>query len=146
MSDFILCEYLGISKLGAKESRTFNWVNPKTKHRQWVAAILGTCPKYGFKKEFLKFEQAPVKQNPKLRAFRWFMEEGVIYEYHNFMVDYLTDKVVSGFFMAVKGGIIPLEYDQVRTYLNMPVKKGKIVRLPSFQPPPGQYVDDDAPF
>ena len=74
------------------------------------------------------------------------MEEGVIYEYHNFMVDYLTDKVVSGFFMVVKGGIIPLEYDQVRTYLNMPIKKGKIVRLPSFQPPPGQYVDDDVPF
>jgi hypothetical protein len=149
MTDILDAEYLGISRINKSYAISYNWLSFAKSRKVWVALITGVCPKYGFKREFVPREESGVKGQPDLTAYRWKLATGGLFQYKNFMVDYLSDKVVDGYFITLNNGIIPLEEEQVRTYLKMPVKNGELVKLPSFDPANydlSEYKDDDIPF
>lgn len=148
--DKIDVEYLGVSKISKDNVISFNF-KTKDKVKQRVTKITGVCSKYGFKREFLEpiYKNVNASQSGHamyLRAFRWDLEAGFIYEYKNLMVCYLSKVYESGYFIALVDGIVPIEMEQVRVYLNMRIKKGKIVEMPTFNSHDGDYAEDDVPF
>jgi hypothetical protein len=150
MSDVINAEYLGISKITNTSVISFNWIHADKKVKQWVAIIEGVCSKFGYRRKFLNHEWKPAPEKSglasTLRAFRWVITPGHLYEYRNIMADYCSNHFVDGYFVAQPDGIITLDKEQVRAYLNMPIKDGKFISTPSFKPPTGNFVDDDIPF
>lgn len=140
-------EYLGISKIGKNYAISFNWLDSDKKFKkQWVAKITGICHKFGFKREFMPSTKREVENRPDLRAFKWELPLGHIYQYKNFLVDVREDYFAEGFFILTMNGLIPIEMDQVRVYLNMPVKNRLLVKPITFKKSDGEYVADDVPF
>lgn len=141
-------EYLGISKIGKNYAISFNWLEsnkPKFK-KQWVAKITGICTKYGFKREFMDSVKRPVEKRPDLKAYKWELPFGYIYQYKNFLIDVSIEERAEGFFICTMNGVIPIEQDQVRVYLNMPVKDRLLVKPITFKKSGGEYASDDVPF
>lgn len=143
--EVIDAEYLGISKINRHHAISFNWdASTGDKFKQWVARIIGVGGKYGLQREFVRPRYKPAPR-PGLMAYRWDFRPGNIYQYKNFMTDYINVELVEGFVLVLERGIVPLEYEQVRLYYNMPVKEREKIDMPTFNPQAGG-VDDDLPF
>lgn len=146
MSEVIDAEYLGISKIGKKFAYSYNWVSQDKKLKQWVAVIEGICPKFGFKRKFVKSKSIYCQEKPELRLITFTLQAGNIYQYKNFLVDNLSGKTTDGYFAVTRDGIVCLEQEQIRTFLNMPVKKRKQIENSPKHEEVGEYVKDDIGF
>jgi len=74
------------------------------------------------------------------------LEKGTLYQYNNFYV--ALGQYVSGYFAVIESGekLISLESDEVRKFLNMPVKSWGLgpKNKPKFKLE--EYAPDNAPF
>lgn len=146
MSEVIDAEYLGISKIGRKFAYSYNWVTQDKKLKQWLAVIEGICPKFGFKRKFVKSSSLYCQEKPELRLITWKLQIGNIYQYKNFLVDNLSGFTTDGYFAVTREGIVCLEQEQIRLFLNMPVKQRKDISKIKPTPANNNYVKEDIGF
>lgn len=146
MSEVIEAEYLGISKIGRKFAYSYNWITQDKKLKQWLAVIEGICPKFGFKRKFASSKSMYCQERPELRLITYKLQSGNIYQYKNFLVDNLSGFTTDGYFAVTREGIVCLEQEQIRLFLNMPVKQRKDIKDIKPQTSNKKYVSEDIGF
>lgn len=143
-------EELGISFFTRDFACTYDF-SDKRRNKPWLCKITGICEKFGFKREFVNRNFKTPEKYPELNGIYWYLEEGVIYEYRNFMACHLNNFTVDGFFVVRYDGIYDLEKEEVRVALNMPVAKRKeppkVPELPDVDDYVAKnFAKDDIPF
>jgi len=112
---------MGLTRIEPREALTFNFKSSDKYQKQWIAKIIRICPKYGFKREFLKEEKFSYS-DVRLQGNRYILEPCRIYQYRNFLVDAESEKFIEGFIGVTHLQVMELTKEQVRSYLGMPVK------------------------
>lgn len=140
-------EHLGMTILYPSKIETYYDKTCMMGVKQWVARIVGVCPKFGFKREFVKSQQTAISKEVNWIIFR--LESGAIYQFTNLYIEKLH--YTSGYIYVSPCGklLSTIEKEEVRTLLNMPTKKREelkdaMLEARSFKDE--DYADDDVPF
>lgn len=142
MGMIIDSEELGHTTITPKMVRTY--LDKISHTKQWLAKITGIDPKFGFKRDFEPKEKKDYR--PDFWEMIYPLEKGCLYEYKNFYV--ALGQYCSGYFAVNEQGtkIISLEYEEVRRYLNMPVKNWDNRENKKTKFKLEEYFPDNAPF
>lgn len=125
---------------------THNFKRSDLKEKQWLAVIVGICPKWGFKRNFINSQVKESNENFMLQRNVYMLEPYKVYQYKGFLIDDKTKKFDEGFFACTALGVIELEYEQVRLFLKMPVKSWYHKREFKTHSIKGKYADEKIPF
>lgn len=114
-------EHLGMTIIWPSKIETYEDIQCPMKVKQWVAVISGICPKFGFKREFIKKQSSKV--SPTVYWNIYPLQRGKIYQFNGL---YVAKKNYSNGYLYTSpcGELISvIEKEEVRVILNMPSKK-----------------------
>jgi len=149
-------EHLGKTIISGSKIITYKKKSETSAFKQWVCRIAGPCPKFGFKREFVKGKLMNDSDDETLLKFKFLLENGNLYQYNNLYVAF--GEYVSGF-IAVndEGNLLSIDKDGVRRLMGMPTKEwSKTKGKPKFtledkqrfkeKPNDESFANDDLPF
>jgi hypothetical protein len=135
----------GITKIETQKVISHNFIRSDYQEKQWLAEIKGPCKTYGFERSFVNSKKVKA-HNFLLARFEYLIEPHKIYQYKGFLIDAESKLFYEGFFATTMTGVIELEYEQIRSLMNMPVKSwhefGKRKQVDSVV----NYTADNIPF
>lgn len=154
--DEIQEEHLGKTIISGSKVITYKLKTETKEFKQWICRIAGSCPKFGFKREFVKGKSMTDSDDETLLKFKFLLEEGNLYQYENLYVAF--DQYVSGYFAVTnEGNLLTLTKDKVRQLMGMPTAEwSKTKGKPKFvleekirfkeKPSDESFANDDVPF